>query len=133
MTPKKVVFVVAGDLGFVCWLGLSLNSAGFHALPAKRVSDAKRMIRDFSLHVDVLIIDPQLTGASKFAESLQAAPHHARIIAATAGTDPEKVLADPPFELAKAMPRRSDQQAAVDWVHTVESQVEESLKPALNF
>jgi hypothetical protein len=133
LTEKKVVLIVASDLGFMCWLGLTLNAAGLDALPAKRVSDAKKLIHDFNLHVDVLVIDPQIEGAEKFAESLQRSPHHARTIAVAAGTDPNSVLAAPPFELWKPLPGRSDPRAAVDWVHTVESQLEATLKPALNF
>jgi hypothetical protein len=49
-----------------------------------------------------------------------------------AGADPGAVLAAPPFELWKVKPGRSDPRAAVDWVHTVESQLEGALKPALN-
>lgn len=130
MAEKKVVIIVASDLGFMCWLGLTLGAAGIDALPAKRVSDAKRLIRDFDLHVDVLVIDPQIEGAGKFAESLQRTPHQAKIIAVAAGTDPNSVLAAPPFELWKAPPGRSDPKAAVDWVHTVESQLEATLKHA---
>jgi hypothetical protein len=133
VTEKKVVLIVASDLGFMCWLGLTLGAAGLDALPAKKVSDAKKLIRDFDLHVDVLVIDPQIEGAGKFAESLQRSPHHSKIIAVAADTDPVSVLAAPPFELWKAPPGRSDPMAAVDWVHTVEAQLEASLKPALNF
>ena len=100
--------------------------------PPRRVSDAKKLIRDFNLHVDVLVIDPQLEGSEKFAESLRLS-HNAKTIAVAAGTDPGEVLAAPPFELRKAPPGRSDPRAAVDWVHTVESQLEATLKPALNF
>ena len=132
MAEKKVVLIVASDLGFMCWLGLTLGAAGLDALPAKRVLDAKRLIRDFDLHVDVLVIDPQLEGAEKFAESLRKSPHHAKTIAVAAGTDPGLVLAAPPFELWKAPPGRSDPRAAVEWLHTVESQLEGALKPAIN-
>jgi len=133
VTEKKVVLIVASDLGFMCWLGLTLGAAGLDALPAKRVSDAKKLIRDFNLRVDVLVIDPQLEGSEKFAESLRLSPHNARTIAVAAGTDPGEVLAAPPFELRKAPPGRSDPHAAVDWVHTVEAQLGATLKPALNF
>jgi hypothetical protein len=130
VTEKKVVLIIASDLGFMCWLGLTLGAAGLDALPAKKVSDAKRLIRDFDLRVDVLVIDPQIEGAEKFAESLRRSPHQTRVIAVAAGTDPASVLAAPPFELWKAPPGRSDTCAAVDWVHTVESQLEPTLKPA---
>jgi hypothetical protein len=132
VTEKKVVLIVARDLGFMCWLGLTLGSAGLDALPAKKVSDAKKLIRDFDLHVDVLVIDPQVEGAEKFAESMRRSPHQAKTIAVGAGTDPRAVLAAAPFELWKAPPGRSDPRAAVDWVHTVESQLEGTLKPAFN-
>src|SRR5271166_5129609 len=87
VTERKVVLIVASDLGFMCWLGLTLGAAGLDTLPAKKVSDAKRLIRDFELHVDVLVIDPQVEGAEKFAESLQRSPHHAKTIALAAGAD----------------------------------------------
>jgi hypothetical protein len=127
MAEKKVVLIVASDLGFLCWLGLTLGAAGLDALPAKRVSDAKQLIRDFNLSIDVLVIDPQLEGAEKFAESLRLSPHHAKTIAVSADADPDAVLAAPPFELSKAPPARSDPRAAVDWLHTVESQLTAAL------
>ena len=133
MTEKKVVLVVANDLGFMCWLGLTLGAAGLDALPARKVSDAKRLIRDFDLHVDVLIIDPELEGAEKFAESLRGAPHHAKAIAVTATKQTAVTHADSPFDLWKTLPKQSDAKAAEDWVHTVESQLPVALKTALNF
>ena len=133
MTEKKVVFIVASDLGFMCWLGLTLGAAGFEALPAKSVSDAKRLIRDFNLHVDVLIIDPKLDGAAKFAESLRQTPHHAKAIAVTAAKTSNTVGTHSSFEMWKVFPQRSDAKAAEDWVHAVESQLTVTLKTALNF
>lgn len=133
MTEKKVVLIIVGDLGFMCWLGLTLGAAGLDALPAKKVSDAKRLIREFGIHVDVLVIDPQLEGAGKFAESLRRSPHHAKTVAVAPDDVRGSVPADSRFDLWKALPGRSDLRAAEDWVHTVESQLEETLKPALNF
>lgn len=133
MAEKKVVLIVASDLGFVCWLGLTLGAVGIDALPAKKVSDAERLIRDFDLHVDVLIMDPRLEGAETFAESLRRSPHHARTIAVSGGKDPGSVVAVPPFDLCKAPPGRSDRQAAAEWVQTVESQLGVTLKTAINY
>ncbi|HUI78889.1 MAG TPA: hypothetical protein VLY24_13265 [Bryobacteraceae bacterium] len=133
MTEKKVVLIVASDLGFMCWLGLTLGAAGLDALPAKKVSDAKKLIRDFDLHVDVLVIDPKLESAEKFAESLRQAPHHAKAIALTASKVNGLATADSPFELWKTFPQKSDAKAAADWVHAVESQLTVALKTALNF
>lgn len=133
MTERKVVLIVASDLGFVCWLGLTLSAAGLDAMPAKNVPDAKRLIRDRDLHVDVLVIDPQLEGAGKFAESLRRSPRRAKIIAVAAGTNSSAVLAAPPFELWKAPPDHSYPRAAGEWLQTVELQLEGSFKPALDF
>lgn len=133
MTEKKVVLVVTSDLGFMCWLGLTLGAAGFDALPAKRVSDAKKLIRDFDLHIDVLIIDPALEGAERFVESVRHSPHHAKTIALAASKNYRSTAADAPFDLWKTPPEHSDARAAQDWVHTVESQLTVALKTALNF
>jgi hypothetical protein len=133
VTEKRVVLIVVGDLGFMCWLGLTLGAAGLDALPAKKVSDAKRLIREFDLHVDLLVIDPQLEGAEKLAESLRHSPHHAKTVAVTPGGAPRTEAPDSPFDTWKALPVRSDLRAAEDWVHTVEGKLEGTLKAALHY
>jgi len=67
----KTVLILDADLGFLFWLGKTLGSAGYRAVPAKSVSDAKRFLEEARLTIDLLIADPTLEGAVEFAHNLK--------------------------------------------------------------
>ena len=77
----KTVLVVDDDVGFVFWLGCTLRSAGYPALPAKNWRDAGELVR--SLHVDirVLVMDYSIAGAREFAERLRRSQGHLKVVA----------------------------------------------------
>jgi DNA-binding response OmpR family regulator len=77
----KTVLILDADLGLLFWLGKTLDSAGYRAVPAKSVSDAERFLKDVRLTIDLLIADPTLDDAAAFARRLKEAQGHLRVIA----------------------------------------------------
>ena len=67
----RTILIVDSDLGFVFWLGQALHDAGYNALPAKGVPEATALIGELKTEIDLLIINPNLSGAVDFANSLQ--------------------------------------------------------------
>lgn len=119
MNERKCALIIAPDLGFILWLGHALARAGFIALPAQTVPDAKKLAAEFQAEPDVLIIDPRLDGSEKLAASLRSSGQHTRVIAV--GPAPDQASDPHAFEFWKVIPERSDRDAANDWVRAVES------------
>ena len=67
----KSILIVDDDLGFVFWLGQTLDAAGYSSLPAKGISEAIELLQDFRVRIDVLIARCVLPGASEFALALR--------------------------------------------------------------
>jgi DNA-binding response OmpR family regulator len=82
----KTVLLVDHDLGFVFWLGQTLDRAGYEALPAKDVAGAAGLIDELHLEVDLLIIEAALSGAAGFVEKLC---HDRPTVKVIAVSDPE--------------------------------------------
>ena len=118
MAEQKTVLIVAADLGFVFWVGQTLGNHGFQAVPATSVASANKLLHEFHLQVDVLIVDPALDGAVRLAETLHRAPHHARVIAV--GHEGEYRL--PIVDVWKEKPPKSSSPAVDSWIQAVESQ-----------
>jgi hypothetical protein len=69
----KSVLMIDDDLGFLFWLGKALVAAGYTPFPALGVPEATGLLAEFSLSVDILIVNPSLPGAPDFVQSLR---HH---------------------------------------------------------
>jgi DNA-binding response OmpR family regulator len=67
----RTILIVDSDLGFAFWLGQALHDAGYEALPAKGVPEATALIGELKTEIDLLIINPSLTGAPNFANALR--------------------------------------------------------------
>ena len=68
---RNTVLIVDGDLGSVFWLGQVLDAAGYESLPAKNLSDARSLLAELQIRVDLLIVRGSIPGAAAFAESLR--------------------------------------------------------------
>ena len=84
----KTILLVDHDLGFVFWLGQTLDRAGYEALPAKDIAGAVSLIEELQLDVDLLVIQPALSGAAEFVEKLCQDRPTVKVIAAS---DPENL------------------------------------------
>lgn len=67
------VLIIDADLGFVFWLGQSLDAAGYETLPAKGISEAIALLEELQVVIDVLMVGSRLHGAATFATQLRAA------------------------------------------------------------
>ncbi|MBZ5578895.1 MAG: protein kinase [Acidobacteriia bacterium] len=67
----KTVLIVDSDLGFAFWLGQGLDEAGYHAFPAKNVADATALPDELKATVDLVIVNPALSGAAEFIETFR--------------------------------------------------------------
>jgi hypothetical protein len=67
---RSTILIIDSDLGSVFWLGQVLDAAGCEALPAKNVPDAKSLLAELKVMVDLLIVRSSMPGAAAFAESL---------------------------------------------------------------
>jgi len=81
----KTVLIVDADLGFVFWLGQALDVAGCSAFPARSVPDARALLAECKLAVDVLILDPVLPGASDFVMALRHDRENIKVLAVSDG------------------------------------------------
>jgi hypothetical protein len=59
------VMIVDDDLGFVWWLGEIFSDAGCRALPALSCGDAVVLAKRLGFEPDLIILNPNLRGASK--------------------------------------------------------------------
>jgi hypothetical protein len=107
-------------LGFVFWLGQTLDSAGYTALPAKSTQAARRLIEEHRIPVDILVIDPLLADAFQFISGLKHFRHALAVVAAI----PEDWDILPPMSEVDAVirkPRRLNAVAAIQWLNLIQT------------
>jgi DNA-binding response OmpR family regulator len=88
----RTVLLVNRDLGFVFWLGQALDAIGYEAYPAKTVQDATRLVKELSLQLDLLIIDPETAGAMGFIAAAKLSWPGVRVMAVYDRNEPEDLL-----------------------------------------
>jgi hypothetical protein len=71
LSAVKNVLIVDNDLGFVFWLGQTLDAAGYDTLPAKGVREAVTLLAEIRVKIDVLMVRSSLPGADVFAAELR--------------------------------------------------------------
>jgi DNA-binding NtrC family response regulator len=81
---SKTVLIVDDDLGFVFWLG-SLLGTRYQVWPARSSADAAALMQELGAEVDLLVIDPNLSGASAFMEAQRSSRDFKTICCGAAG------------------------------------------------
>ena len=76
---KTNILLIDHDMGLMFWLGQALDRAGFDAFPARSVYDAKQLIEQLHLSVDLAVVNFSLAGAHDFVVDLHDRGH-AKII-----------------------------------------------------
>jgi CheY-like chemotaxis protein len=117
---RTTILLVDPDLGFVFWLGQAVDSAGYHAVPAKSVRNACELIQEHNLSVDILVIDPFLPNAFAFISHLRKSHTDLHVIAAI----PEDWESLPPMTEVDATirkPRHLTAVAILPWISLVQS------------
>ena len=75
----NTVLIFDHDLGFLFWLGQVL--ASYRVLPARSVPEAMRLIRRLRIQVDLLIVNPEISGGAELVKTLRMANPSVRVIA----------------------------------------------------
>jgi DNA-binding response OmpR family regulator len=83
----KTVLIIDSDLGFVFWLGKLLGDAGYQALPAKGVSEARALLGELNTEIDLLIVNPSLPGAPDFVSALRRSYPNSKVLTALGEKD----------------------------------------------
>jgi hypothetical protein len=65
------LLIVDNDVGFLWWLGEIFVEAGYRAVPALNCSQALAAVKKFELKLDLLVVNPALTGVARLAMSLE--------------------------------------------------------------
>jgi hypothetical protein len=114
----KTVLINDNDLGFVFWLGRLLDAAAYSALPAKSVPDAALLVMQFGFTIDVLAINPALTGARDFIAALHRSQKDVRVIGIL--DDPHQVVHIPGLNVVRRKPTVFDETAEAGWLECIE-------------
>ena len=121
----KSILIVDDDLGFVYWLGHLLDTLTHSALPAESVPDAARLVRQLDLKVDLLVLNPKLSGGVDFIAALRRSQPNIRVIG----------IQDDSWELAKVPgvnathPRPTDfnESTITAWIECIEQVLGETI------
>lgn len=112
------VLVVDSDVGFVLWLGLGLNQAGYAAFPAQSVPRAKAFLDEVKIAVDLLIVNSALRDAAGLVESLRGLYHHLKVVAVIDNeVDAGKI---PDADLRCRKPEGTDESTRQDLIEQIE-------------
>ena len=120
------MLIVDDDLGFVFWLGHTLDNLGHCALPAKTVQDAALLIMQFDLQIDVLVIDVALPGASDFTAAIHRTNSRVKVIGIVDDQSPARI---PGVSVAHPKPACIDASARFDWIDCVEGVLADRTVP----
>jgi DNA-binding NtrC family response regulator len=115
----KTVLIVDDDLGFVFWLGRLLVDAGCQAVPAKGFSEAQALLDELDLQVDLLVVNPSLSGEPAFVDNLRRAQANLKVLAVLGEDLPPN---SPPrnADIVARKPVQADSAAGILWVKMVE-------------
>jgi hypothetical protein len=76
----QTILVVDNDVGFLWWLGEIFTEAGQYAVPALNCSQALSAVKKYHLQVDLLVLNPALTGVSRLVTALDVAGRDLKIV-----------------------------------------------------
>jgi len=115
---QKTTLIVDSDLGFVFWLGQGLDLIGYAAFPARSVPAAQKLLEEFKIIVNLLIINPALADCDGFIQTLRGANRRVDVIAMY---DHEADLHRlPDVDLRCRKPERSEESTRQDLIRAIE-------------
>ena len=74
------VLIVDDDLGFLWWLGDILGNSGCTVVPALSCQQAVTFMKELSVNLDLIFVNPGLSGVSSMLESLTAGQNKIKVI-----------------------------------------------------
>jgi hypothetical protein len=76
----QTLLIVDSDVGFLWWLGEIFTEVGYQALPALNCSQALAAVKKFHLQIDLLVVNPALTGVGRLLASLERSGRDLKIV-----------------------------------------------------
>ena len=80
LPKRRNILIIDSDLGSVFWLGQVLDTQGWESLPAKSLPDARLLLAELKIAIDLLIAPGSLPGVASFAETLRRSQGHLKMI-----------------------------------------------------
>jgi hypothetical protein len=121
------ILILDHDLGFQFWLAKSLEPFGYSIIPADTVSQAKRLLRQLKLSLDLLMVNPAVEGAAEFTASLHRHQPLLKVVALVPEQGKESSLRDLHPDARRAKPDPSvmehpagESSAESDWARFVQ-------------
>jgi hypothetical protein len=104
---NKTVLVIGPDLGFVFWLGQTLDRAGYEAFPARSAAAAAETVTEFHLHPGLVILTTWIEGANELIAELRRSQEHRRVLYLAGPTNHGNVVADKIYPRPAEMTERA--------------------------
>jgi DNA-binding NtrC family response regulator len=77
---SPTALIVDDDVAFILWLGEMFTASGYQAYPALHCQDALTLAANLALRVDVLVVNPELPGATGAMQSLTSSQPTLRVV-----------------------------------------------------
>jgi len=74
------LLIVDSDVGFLWWLGEIFAEAGYQVVPALNCSQALAAVKRFHLQIDLLVVNPALTGVLRLVTALERPDRDLKIV-----------------------------------------------------
>jgi hypothetical protein len=74
------VLIVESDLGFLFWLGRIFTDAGSRVIPGFDCGQAISMVRDLRVRLAIVVVNPELSGATWMIQALRQTQGHFKIV-----------------------------------------------------
>ena len=112
------VLILDDDLGFVFWVAQALTSAGFASIPAQSVAEAKRLLAQFKVKLDIVILSPAISGGFEFIGELRAENSQLGVVAAVERAA-DLIIVRREVDAVRAKPEVLSVEAMPEWRRTV--------------
>jgi DNA-binding NtrC family response regulator len=121
------ILIVDPDLGFLFWLGQTLNTAGYAALPAKGMREACALVKELSVRVDLLFVFPWMTGVDTFVNRFRSRHEGCIVIALCRELDVPLYMLEH-VDKCWAKPDRFDAFSGMEWLEAIENDLRNSQR-----
>ncbi len=126
--PRRTILIVDRELGFVFWLGQTLDAVGYDAFPAKDIVDARKLLGELNIEIDLLIVNSSLAGAAEFTDAVRRSQGHLKVIAVSGEGDDPSSAAFPGADASQPKPNLTDQAVEIEWLQTIQRVLQPNTK-----
>ncbi len=79
-TGSPTALIVDDDVAFILWLGEMFTESGYQAIPALHCRQALALVKRLALRIDVLVVNPELRGATRAMKVLSSEHPRLRVV-----------------------------------------------------